>query len=533
MKIIDFVESISKGTSVVRADLTDGATNFFYLRKQNIQNDIAITEGDALYINEKAYRTTYRKEAVQLEYGDYLVYRNAENEFKILRYTQDFNKMIVPSVEFFIIKEPQSFIGTVLSHEAGRAYLVEEFQDIYTRVQGNPKEFLTKIKEIEIDSTVLEARDLMQYVPPGSVPISEEDIAKIDVRTNMIPISNLIDSLKHKEIVLEGYFQRKTDLWENEVKSRLIETILVGIPIPPLYFDITNTNKWLVVDGLQRISSILAFVKNELKLTGLEYLPNLENLYYKDLDTTKQRNFSRYVINYCAIHQGTPRSVRYRIFKSINVSALTLNRQEIRFAINEDETQEFTPSKYIKALGDDLNNFISIPEKGKDRSIERMYDRELALRYVAFCITDYKQAYTAMPFPDFLDATMEKIYTYKRPKLTQFKENFGLALDTLTQIFEEDTLFKRKMIGDTDKPNSNVLSGTLFEVWTYAIAQKTAEEQIILTKRKKNVVEKTLALKENEKFMRTIDSRYSDSVGSVKDRFSIIENLINQILNDN
>jgi hypothetical protein len=117
--------------------------------------------------------------------------------------------------------------------------------------------------------------------------------------------------------------------------------------------------------------------------------------------------------------------------------------------------------------------------------------------------------------------------------LTQFKENFGLALDTLTQIFEEDTLFKRKMIGDTDKPNSNVLSGTLFEVWTYAIAQKTAEEQIILTKRKKNVVEKTLALKENEKFMRTIDSRYSDSVGSVKDRFSIIENLINQILNDN
>ncbi|MEY4904699.1 MAG: hypothetical protein RLZZ292_2514 [Bacteroidota bacterium] len=533
MKIIDFVEDIRQGSQIVQSDLTTGITHFFYLQKQNIQNDLGITESTARYIQEKAYRSKYKSTAVTVEYGDYLVYRNANNEFKILRFTQEFNKIVVPSVDFFIIKEVKALLGAILPHELGKAYLIEEFTEIYARVQGNPTFFLDKIKNIEIDNRILEARDLLKYVPPGSVPLTADDIPKIDVRTDTISISNLIDSLEHEEIMVKGYFQRKTDLWADDVKSRLIETILVGIPIPPLYFDRTTRDKWLVVDGLQRISSIRAFVKNELKLTGLEYLPHFEGRYYKDFDTAEQRRFGRYVLSYCAIHQGTPRSVRYRIFKSINVSALTLNRQEIRYAINEDETQEFTPSKYIKELGDGLNRFIDIPEKGKERSIERMYERELALRYIAFCMYDYKKEYISMAYPDFLDAAMEKIYNYKRPKLTQFKENFALALDTLSQIFDSDVLFKRKMIGDADKSNSNIISGTLFEVWTYTIAQKTVEEQIVLTHNRKKLIERAAQLKNDEKFMRSIDSRYSDSVGSVKDRFSIVENLINQLLNDN
>ena len=125
---------------------------------------------------------------------------------------------------------------------------------------------------------------------------------------------------------------------------------------------------------------------------------------------------------------------------------------------------------------------------------------------------------------------MEAIYAYNPNKLEVLKENFAVALGILTQIFEADELFSRKMF---DKKSSKLFSGTLYEIWTFAIAKRTVEEQIILVKNKSLVREKTIALKKDKAFMRAINSNYSSNVENVKKRFSTIEKLIKQVLNAN
>ena len=343
------------------------------------------------------------------------------------------------------------------------------------------------------DSNNIQIIQGVHLIPPGSMELSAEDINKINVESRYTTIEFLVKRLHdYKEIKVEGYFHRKSHLWSDATKSSFIETMLIGIPIQPLYFDITDKDTWLVVDGLQRISAISSFYKNELKLKNLNYRKDLEGKTYQDLERPLQRQLDDYRLQYNAILPGTPRSVRYRIFKSINESGLVLNAQEIRHAMHSDERLEFTPSKQIENFAAILNKFIEIAASG-ERSKERMYDRELALRFVAFQIFDYKKDYTSKTsLQGFLDNGMEAIYAYNPNKLEVLKENFAVALGILTQIFEADELFSRKMF---DKKSSKLFSGTLYEIWTFAIAKRTIEEQIILVKNKPLVREKNSRFK--------------------------------------
>jgi hypothetical protein len=85
-----------------------------------------------------------------------------------------------------------------------------------------------------------------------------------------------------------SYFQRKDDLWDIVKQSRLIESILIRFPLPAFFFDASDDNCWLVVDGLQRLSSIRKFCvekdqKKRLRLTNLEFLTHLNGSTWDDL----------------------------------------------------------------------------------------------------------------------------------------------------------------------------------------------------------------------------------------------------------
>ena len=95
---------------------------------------------------------------------------------------------------------------------------------------------------------------------------------------------NLIERLKFKEIDMNPDFQRHADLWDNPKMSRLIESILIRFPLPAFYFDASDEDRWLIVDGLQRLSAIKKFVVDKkLKLSGLEYLEDFKGKGYDEL----------------------------------------------------------------------------------------------------------------------------------------------------------------------------------------------------------------------------------------------------------
>ncbi len=521
MKLSELSEKIEQGKFIEKTDTTSSPTKYLYLQPKNIKSSF-ITEENAQYIIEKNLRKYEKLESV--DYGDILVVKNEDtNDFNIFRVSQEFlDKKIIPSAAFIIIKSPSSFLSNIVQQPSGITYIKGELEELIKRKEGNYRQLSLAVEDIDIP---LIFEDGKITVAPGNIPVSEEDFQKINIRKGFISTDNLIKRVQLGEIKINGYFQRKSRLWDEGTKSRLIETIIMDIPVPPLYFDVISKNEWLVIDGLQRISTITDFYDDKFALSELDFLSDLKGKKFSELDRPTKRSIEEAELTSYSIQPGTPRTVRYKIFKNINTSALVLSRQEIRHAMNDDEQEHgFTPSKYIAELATILNNYINIPEKEENR----MHDRELTLRYVAFKIFFYKTEYIGN-IPDFLDKTMESMYSYPKNKLEIYKTDFNRILSVLIEIFDKENLFTKKMLGSDERKGVN---GALFEIWTYAISEQSFENQNKLILRAKKIREKTNELKNDAIFMRSIDSRYVSSIEMVKVRFSTILNLVKEVLND-
>jgi hypothetical protein len=115
------------------------------------------------------------------------------------------------------------------------------------------------------------------------------DPEKINIVTREPTIEQLLRRINKEELDLAPDFQRHANVWKDDAKSRLIESIIIRIPLPAFYVDATDEDKWLVVDGIQRLFTLKQFVNDKkLKLSGLEYLTNLEGKTYDELERRYQ-----------------------------------------------------------------------------------------------------------------------------------------------------------------------------------------------------------------------------------------------------
>ena len=137
--------------------------------------------------------------------------------------------------------------------------------------------------------------------------IKPYDTTKIDISPKPLSLDMILARLENDEIDLMPDFQRKGGLWKGIQKSQLIESLLLRIPLPAFYFDGSSNNRWIVIDGLQRLTALKEFfVDKTLKLSGLEFLTDLNGIDVEDMPRAYMRRMKETQIITYIINPGAP-----------------------------------------------------------------------------------------------------------------------------------------------------------------------------------------------------------------------------------
>lgn len=174
----------------------------------------------------------------------------------------------------------------------------------------------------------------------------EEARKKVDVDNYNIIVRELLGMMERRELHRAPEYQRKFR-WDAETESRLVESVLLGLPIPNVFVATNLDGSWEVVDGLQRVSTLLHFTSSEpdvlqelgkkrpLKLEGLRSLSKFNGLTFETLPASVRMNFMKRGIGVTALSDKSDPDTRYATFERLNRGAVALSPQEIRACIYE------------------------------------------------------------------------------------------------------------------------------------------------------------------------------------------------------
>lgn len=399
---------------------------------------------------------------------------------------------------------------------------------------------------IEQNYTDIESDNEEDIIDPEHDPFNPEEIS---IDTKIVAMETLLRRLEQGSIRLNPDFQRR-EVWSDERKSQLIESMILKIPIPMFYVSSDEKSNWTVVDGLQRLSTIRDFVlgkeylsnpekqkKGEgLKLKGLEFWKELAGNSLNDLPTHLYNRILETVFTFTIINPGTPEEVKRNIFKRLNTGGMPLSSQEIRNALYiGGATQLLT--KLSK-----LNEF-RIATGGSIKAL-RMEDKELVLRFVAFIIRKHTTYKKTLNVDTWLSDTMIILNAIPELSSREFLRNTRqgsiiknditvLSESEISQLFIRAMVRGKKMFGDHAFRKSYPglkrapINKSLFETWGVILAELTEEDFSVLLSYKHDFMNEYKKILSETAFVIAI-SRDSMKHQAVKYRFEKLSNLINK-----
>lgn len=342
------------------------------------------------------------------------------------------------------------------------------------------------------------------------LPYSPYDV---DIRQQSISIEYIVEMIESGEIELwrSDDFQRLEGLWSKKEKSRLIESILMNIPLPIFYLD-GSRKPWKIIDGLQRLTVLNEFInKGTFTLQNLQYQSEIEGMKYDDLPFAYQRRIRSFVIQAYIINPGTPEQLKFNIFQRINTFGLRLNDMEIRNGYYSG-----IASSFILELTELPAFKLAI---GKYISPKRMKDREFVLRYIAFF---YFMELYSPPINEYLDRIMGEIRELDNLERGYIKFNFNRSLETCIELLGENAFFIINGNGIRLKTKPNI---SLFEIWMVNLSHRDEEVHRSLIRNKDYLLRKYAEYFDYKEFIRSIATS-TTSPDSVDLRFSMISDLI-------
>jgi hypothetical protein len=397
-------------------------------------------------------------------------------------------------VEFNIGNDEIISLSVIKKEDTENKYqLIDDEKFIWMEIELVGQNLMVSLKDVRIlddDETIEKKLDKVLYEiieveKSGADTFNESDTTdinpydpdKIKVRSDKIAVSILSKMIDNESIDLNPDFQRNL-VWNSFQKSRLIESILLRIPLPMFYFAEDNEGNLSVVDGLQRISTIKEFMDNKFPLRDLQYLNDTcEGRYYetkgnkKGLDTKYLKWFDLTSISANIIDPSSPPKVKYDIFRRINTGGRPLNNQEIRNCLMGKGLRES-----LKAMAA-LDEFKS----ATDYSIKstRMEDQEIALRFLFFYEL-YERNNNIDDYNGYMDLVLDE-YTDKHVKtpqqhLEKYIQKFSNAMKNAEHLIGSRYAF-RKIQNKDIQPDSykQLINKALFVCCSILLADYDSE----------------------------------------------------------
>ena len=345
------------------------------------------------------------------------------------------------------------------------------------------------------------------------------DPTKIDVDISVYNLGTLLEQLEYEEIDLTPDFQRSSDLWPDVAKSRLIESILMGLPIPSFYFsEDEETPKLIIVDGLQRLCSLKDFwVTKRLKLKGLQFLTSLNGKGVDELDRTQIRRLKGLKITVNKLRKGTPPEVKLAIFQRVNTAGIPLNYQEMRNALYPKKA-----TSLLKKMAS-LESFRQAT--GGKVSNRRMADADFANRFIAFYL---RQEDYDGHLDKFMGDALEELAKLSPEKIDDILKAFDNSMKLCFSLMGENCF--RRPDPDYSGTYLNQLNKSLFDVISVSFAHLTDDQQKSLTNRQQDFNDGLNRLFNDYTFIRAITEGTAKKP-QVKTRYNEFNKMIKEILN--
>ena len=273
-------------------------------------------------------------------------------------------------------------------------------------------------------------------------------------------------------LILEPSFQREY-VWNQPKKQQLIDSILLGIPIPTFYFSIDKNGNLLVVDGKQRINSILEFLKGKLSLpSSYRFLclnkDSKDEVYFKELESRVKRKFEDYPLTCYLVDSSVIPRFQNEIFMRVNRGGERLTIQEIRNASNVGKVTY-------------LLNKISDNKELRIVPIKRKKDEYLVLRFLAYYLIhnndSFMSIYNFDSDYDGIDNLLDRVMKFINIISDSEVKKLYSLYESCIQISKR--MFELKSYKEFSRKDSNTVNMIIFESWLFLIS--SFEKSVIET----------------------------------------------------
>ena len=330
-------------------------------------------------------------------------------------------------------------------------------------------ELIEEIKNNTILSDEIEALD-------DSDEVGEQFDRKLVIDKVDPTIESLYMKFTRQKLILQPDYQRKY-VMKPQVASRLIESILLDIPLPIVYFAEEEDGSWSVVDGQQRLTSIISFVQGKnlyddkpFKLTSLNVMTELNRKSFSDLSNEQQEKILNTAIRSFVIKKESNDDIKFEIFERLNTGSTPLNEDEIRNTVYR--------GKYMNLLKELEGNELFDKIVNKPNFKNRMLYKGMILRFFAFYEKTYLNYKPSMK--QFCNKHIKRFRNMDDEQISEYRQIFKDTISSIYSVFGENA-FRRMM--KEEGTNNYIWAKTrinmaLYDIQMYSFSRYDKEQLI-------------------------------------------------------